>query len=119
MILGVLRQRVLVNWSSPWASNALSQQASDSYQSCALQGTMSDMIDSNPGTQRGDFQTGVIFPRWGTTAYSTKDRNWQVGLHEMQQQTATQRVGLPINLSQPSLISTQVQVNHSTPTTQT
>jgi len=119
LMLGVILQGLLLNWSSPWASNTLFQQASNSYQSCALQGTMSDMIDSNPGTQRGDFQTGVIFPRWGTTAYSTKDRNWQVGLHEIQQQTAAQWVGLPINLFQPSLISTQVQVNHSTPTPQT
>ena len=121
LMLGIILQGLLLNWSSPWASKGLSQQASNSYQSCTTQGTLSDTMQSikpDAGQQRVDLQTGVIFPQWGNIAYSAKDRNWQVGLHEIQQQTAAQWIGLAINLYQPSLISTQVQTNQATPTPQ-
>ena len=119
-MLGIILQGLLFNWSSPWAGKGLAQQASNSYQACTTQGTLSDTIQpikSNAGQQRADFQTGVIFPQWGSIAYSAKDRNWQVGLHEIQQQTAAQWIGLAINLYQPSLISTQVQANNQAPPT--
>lgn len=127
LMLGIILQGLLLNWSSPWAGKGLSQQASNSYQACTTQGTLSDTIEpikpsgsikANAGQQRADFQTGVIFPQWGSMAYSEKDGHWQVGLHEIQQQTAAQWVGLAINLYQPSLISTQVQANQATPTPQ-
>ncbi len=118
LMLGVILQALLLNWGGPWNSNALSQQGFNSYQSCTPQGATNNTIEPNPGKQRVDFQSGVIFPQWGTKAYSTKDRNWQVGLHEIRQQTAAQWIGLPINLYQPSLISTQVQANNATPTPQ-
>src|SRR5207247_9622796 len=38
--------------------------------------------------RRPDFQTGVIFPQWGTTAYSQEDANWHTGLYAIQEKTA-------------------------------
>src|SRR5260370_24648523 len=111
-MLGIILQGLLLNWSSSWASKGLSQQASTSYQACTTQGTLSDTIvpgktggsiKTNAGQQRADFQTGVIFPQWGSIAYSAEDKHWQAGLHEIQQQTAAQWIGLAINLYQPSL----------------
>jgi len=114
LMLGIGIQWLLLSWSSPWSFNA----ASVSYQPCAPQRTISVANEPGAGTRRVDFQTGVIFPQWGSTAYSIKDRYWQVGLHEIRQQTAAQWVGVPINLYQPSLISTQVQASQATPAPQ-
>src|SRR5579864_3046032 len=36
---------------------------------------------------RPQFQTGIVFPQWGTNAYSTTDPNWQIGLKDIQEQT--------------------------------
>jgi hypothetical protein len=66
--------------------------------------------------QRPDFQTGMIFPQWGTAAYSTQDANWTIGLRDIQQQTGAQWIGLPINLFQPALNSTQIMAAEMTPT---
>jgi hypothetical protein len=80
------------------------------------QGSVPSSIESD--AQQAVFQTGVIFPRWGAGAYGVQDRNWQVGLNEIRQQTAAQWVGLSINLYQPSLTSTRVQASETTPTPQ-
>ncbi len=119
LMLGIILQGLLLNGGSPWSNNGLAQQAANSFQACTTQGTLSDTIQSSKpvaGQQRVDLQTGVIFPQWGNIAYSSKDQKWQLGLREIQQQTAAQWVGLAINLYQPSLISTQVQTNQATPT---
>ena len=68
--------------------------------------------------QRPEFQTGVVFPQWGRTAYGTKDAHWQVGLNDIQQQTGAQWIELVVNLYQPSLSSTQVMAMQKTPTPQ-
>jgi Glycoside Hydrolase Family 113 len=47
-----------------------------------------------------------------------QDGNWLAGLREIQQQTAAQWVGMPINLYQPAITSTQVQAGKATPTLQ-
>ncbi len=54
---------------------------------------------------RPTFETGMIFPQWGQTAYSKGDPNWSIGLSDMQQQTAAQWVAIPINLYQTSVRS--------------
>ncbi len=33
--------------------------------------------------RRPTFQTGMIFPQWGTNAYDSTDKNWQVGLKDI------------------------------------
>lgn len=115
LMLGISFQWLLLSWSSPWTIDAAFQRTSASYQSCAPQRVITDVKESGSGKRRVDFQTGVIFPRWGVTGYSVTDRNWQVGLHEIQEQTAAQWVGLSINLYQDSLISTHVQASQATP----
>ena len=67
---------------------------------------------------RPTFQTGVVFPQWGTTAYSASDANWQVGLSDIQKQTAAQWIELPINFYQATINSTQVLTTDRTPTPQ-
>jgi glycosyl hydrolase family 113 len=66
--------------------------------------------------QRPTFQTGIIFPQWGTNAYDSTDKNWEVGLKDIANQTSAQWIELPINLFQSSVTSTQVTVSPITPT---
>jgi hypothetical protein len=65
--------------------------------------------------RRPDFQTGIVFPQWGTTAYSNDDLYWRIGLQDIQTQTRARWVELTINLYQPSLTSTQVSTYRGTP----
>jgi len=58
----------------------------------------------------------MIFPQWGTNAYDSTDKNWQVGLNDIENQTSAQWIELPINLYQSSVTSTQVTVSDMTPT---
>lgn len=109
LLLSIIAQWLLLSTSSPWALSGS--------QTCSPQGNISSIPEPAPGgTQRQAFQTGVIFPRWGTVAYTAQDLSWQEGLPQIKQQTAAQWLGLSINLFQPSLISTQVQTGPSTPT---
>lgn len=65
---------------------------------------------------RPTFQTGMIFPQWGTNAYDTTDANWTIGLNDIQTQTGAQWIELPINFYQSSVTSTQVTTTSITPT---
>lgn len=109
LLLGIILQWLFLGSSSPWAiANS---------QVCNPQGSLSSTLGpSTGGIQRASFQTGVIFPRWGATAYTDQDTSWQAGLQQIKQQTAAQWLGISINLFQSSLISTQVQARSSTPT---
>ncbi len=109
LLLGVIGQWLLLSVNSPWVLPSIARQA------CIPQGNIEDTPGPAAGS-RTTFQTGVIFPRWGTTAYTEQDANWQVGLEQIKQQTAAQWLGMSINLYQPSLISTQVQASPATPT---
>lgn len=75
--------------------------------------------DGNPDIRmnRPDFQTGMIFPQWGGTAYSPKDANWYPGLTEIRDQTAARWIEIPINFYQASMTTTQVMTTDMTPTT--
>lgn len=66
--------------------------------------------------RRPAFQTGMIFPQWGTNAYDTTDTNWQIGLKDIEQQTGAQWIEVPINFYQSSVTSTQVTTTSITPT---
>ncbi len=65
-----------------------------------------------------DFQTGVIFPQWGTDAYSDSNANWLYGLGEISNQTAAGWVEIPITLYQASFTDTTLTPNDQTPTPQ-
>ena len=66
--------------------------------------------------RRPTFQTGMIFPQWGTNAYDTTDTNWQIGLKDIEKQTGAQWIEVPINFYQSSVTSTQVTTTSITPT---
>ena len=60
-------------------------------------------------------QTGVVFPQWGTSAYTSTDPFWSAGLHEIQQQTRARWVEISFDLFQASTSSTQVMRTAQTP----
>ncbi len=62
-----------------------------------------------------DFQTGVIFPQWGTNSYSDTNGNWTYGLGEINDQTAAGWVEMPITLYQASFTDTSLQPIDQTP----
>jgi hypothetical protein len=62
------------------------------------------------------FQTGVIFPQWGTSAYSNSNSNWTYGLGEINDQTAAGWVEMPITLYQEHFTDTALQPSEQTPT---
>ncbi len=55
-----------------------------------------------------NFQLGVAFPDWGTTAYGVSDTKWLTELPDMQAQTAACWVEMPVLFHQSSLTSTSV-----------
>ncbi len=61
-----------------------------------------------------DFQMGVAFPDWGTTAYGGSDTKWLTELQNLRVQTASCWVEMPILLHQESLTSTTVTQGIST-----
>lgn len=59
-------------------------------------------------SKQRDFQMGVAFPDWGTTAYGESDTKWLAELPGMQTGTAACWVEMPVLLHQSSLTSTSV-----------
>jgi Glycoside Hydrolase Family 113 len=59
-------------------------------------------------SKQRDFQMGIAFPDWGTTAYGASDTKWLNELPQMQTGTAGCWVEMPVLLHQDSLTSTQV-----------
>ncbi len=65
---------------------------------------------------RPDFQTGVVFPRWGMNAYTSSDTNYGIGLGEIQDQTGARWIEMTLNLYQTAYNSTSVYAASHTPT---
>jgi Glycoside Hydrolase Family 113 len=65
--------------------------------------------------QRPQFQTGLVFPRLGSTSYSQKDTAWLSGIREIQVQTGAHWIEIPIAFSQASLTSTSVSAGPDAP----
>lgn len=59
-------------------------------------------------SKQRNFQMGVAFPDWGTTAYGQSDTKWLSELPVMQTGTAACWVEMPVLLHQSSLTSTSV-----------
>ena len=59
-------------------------------------------------SKQRDFQMGIAFPDWGSTAYGESDTKWLTELPGMQTGTAACWVEIPVLLHQDSLTSTSV-----------
>src|SRR5947207_777146 len=118
MVLGVLLQGLLLSGHIPFVhlSQFRAHSAPLSFQQYQ---TVVALRDQNTTPvirmRRPKFQTSIIFPQWSTNAYDSTDKNWQVGLKDIQNQTSAQWIEIPINLYQSSVTSTQVTVSDITP----
>jgi hypothetical protein len=99
LALGVSLEWILLTGSSPQAVYKAS-----------IPPTPTPAIGSLPV----DFQTGVVFPQWGTTAYSATNQNFTYGLQEIHDQTGARWVELTITLYQKDF-----NTNHLDPSEQT
>lgn len=117
MAIGVLFQALLLTGHLPHIHLGLHPAAADPFGSYAYQKRNQD---ASPVVRmdRPTFETGMIFPQWGQMAYSERDNNWQIGLSDIQQQTASQWIELPINFYQSTINSKQVIRTNNTPTPQ-
>lgn len=119
MLSGILFQAILIGGHIPFFH--LSSLFPQAPTAVAYERLVADRdLNARPEVRmhRPAFQTGVIFPQWGTNAYGTTDANWQIGLHDIAAQTGSQWIELPINFYQSSVTSTQVTTTSITPTPQ-
>lgn len=117
-ILCIFFQIWLLGRYSPWSSinTTISSEQASSLSTVMPAKEISIERAKPRQMRRPAFQTGMIFPQWGTTAYGPEDMNWQTGLRDIQEQTAAQWISLTINLSQLSPSASQVLTAQNTPT---
>ena len=65
---------------------------------------------------RPTFEAGIVFPQWGSTAYSAGDPNWSAGLQGITNQTGAKWIEMTVNFYQSSLTSTTIRTTPNTPT---
>ena len=65
---------------------------------------------------RPEFQSGIVFPQWGSHAYRSDDANWTAGLHQIQH-THARWISLILPLHMATAFATQVETRSDTPTT--
>jgi hypothetical protein len=99
--LGVSLEWILLTGSSPQAVYKAS-----------IPPTPTPVIGSLPA----DFQTGVVFPQWGTTAYSATNQNFTYGLQEIHEQTGARWVQLTITLYQKDFVTPHLDPSEQTVT---
>lgn len=99
--LGVSLEWILLTGSSPQAVYKAS-----------IPPTPTPVIGSLPI----DFQTGVVFPQWGTDAYSPTNANFSYGLKEIHEQTGARWVELPITLYQSNFTTPHLDPSEQTVT---
>ncbi|MGZ3626576.1 MAG: glycoside hydrolase family 113 [Ktedonobacteraceae bacterium] len=119
MVLGLLLQGLLLSGHIPFVhlSQFRTQAKPLPYQQYqTVVASRDEQMTPVLRMQRPTFQTGIIFPQWGTNAYDTTDKNWQIGLNDIGTQTSAQWIEIPVNLYQSSITSTQVGVSATTPT---
>lgn len=100
-------QWLLLSGGNPWSFLTIFHHGDAS----AVQG----IVVPRPHINRPGFQSGMVFPRWGANAYSANDKNWFIGLQEIQEQTSAHWLQMTVNLYQPSVTSTQVMATGATP----
>lgn len=119
MVLGLLLQGILLSGHLPFVhlSQFRTQAKPLPYQQYqTVVASRDENMTPVLRMQRPTFQTGIIFPQWGTNAYDTTDKNWQIGLNDIKTQTSAQWIEIPVNLYQSSITSTQVSITATTPT---
>lgn len=118
MVSGVFFQALLIGGHIPFLhlSSHPRSAAAIAYQTEIAERDLNASPEVHP--HRPTFQTGIIFPQWGTNAYDTTDTNWQIGLNDIEKQTGAQWIEIPINFYQTSVTSTQVTTTAITPTPQ-
>jgi Glycoside Hydrolase Family 113 len=119
MVLGLLLQGLLLSGHIPFVhlSQFRTQAKPLPYQQYqTVVASRDENVTPVLRMQRPTFQTGIIFPQWGTNAYDSTDKNWQIGLNDIENQTSAQWVEIPVNLFQSSVTSMQVTATDITPT---
>ena len=118
MVSGIFFQALLIGGHIPFLhlSSHPRSAAAIAYQTAIAERDLNASPEVHP--HRPAFQTGIIFPQWGTNAYDTTDTNWQIGLNDIEKQTGAQWIEIPINFYQTSVASTQVTTTAITPTPQ-
>jgi glycosyl hydrolase family 113 len=117
MLSGVFFQAVLIGGHIPFFHLSSLRPRSPAVVAYETQVAERDLnTHSEVRMHRPTFQTGMIFPQWGTNAYDTTDASWPVGLNDIQTQTEAQWIEMPINFYQSSVSSTQVTTTSITPT---
>ncbi len=117
MIIGVLVQSLLLSGHIPFLHLSLRSQAATAVIERKILKDRDQGSTLQERFHRPTFQSGIVFPQWGTTAYSNSDANWQIGLSDIQKQTAAQWIELPINFFQSPSDPTQILTTDSnTPT---
>lgn len=117
MVSGIFFQALLIGGRIPFlrlSSPHPRSPAAVAYQTQIAERDLNASPEARP--RRPAFQTGMIFPQWGTNAYDTTDASWQIGLNEIEAQTGAQWIELPVNFYQSSVTSTQVTTTSITPT---
>lgn len=65
---------------------------------------------------RPEFQTGVVFPRWGADVYGATDTDFNQGVTEVKRQTGAQWLEIVVTLYQDDVTSTDVHAGSGTAT---
>ena len=104
LALGIYLQFVILGGANPWSAVA------------AYLTPARVAVEPIVPIHRPAFQTGMVFPQWNTSAYSTQDKNWSTGLKGIQTQTGARWVEMTVNFYQSSLTSTTVRTTEKTPT---
>jgi hypothetical protein len=99
--LGVSLEWILLTGSTPQAVYTAS-----------IPPTPTPVIGSLPS----DFQTGVVFPQWGTSAYSQTNGNFTYGLREIHEQAGARWVELTITLYQTNFTTPHLDPSEQTVT---
>ncbi|HJT57071.1 MAG TPA: hypothetical protein VJ761_11290, partial [Ktedonobacteraceae bacterium] len=118
MLVGVLFQSLLLSGHIPFLHLSLRSHVITTVNERKILNVRDQGVPLQERFHRPAFQTGIVFPQWGADAYANSDANWQLGLSDIQKQTAAQWIELPINLYQTSVYSTQVTISNVTPTPQ-
>ncbi len=94
------------------AGNTSTQQHAVGRPTVARHTPLAELSQTHPvkpcSSKQRDFQMGVAFPDWGTTAYGESDTKWLTELPDMQKETAACWVEMPVLFHQSSLTSTTV-----------
>jgi hypothetical protein len=62
-----------------------------------------------------NFERGIVYPRWQSSAYGSADSTWQDGIKTIRIETAARWLEIPILFAQDTSAATKVDLSQSTP----